>query len=359
MKGRLFLVTLSLLLIIVPFWMRDWQFMRLILALTGLILLTFVLFFKKKKNIFKITFVFLSFFLELFLVDYLLVSFMDMPPILALKITSSNNMSNYDGIFYRTYNCNENQILDHFYREPYLCTPNLDQVSVNYLANSILTNFSSFSQKFFNIQGKISSIQGTNILELQGYEQTSDNLNGRVLFHNTITIQADFGSRYDLSNYKVYDMVNVIGRISHKKKVGDTTYIYLKDAILLENDLYETYELDYSEENICDNSVKLISATNEYNFYSTCLKDMYIRYDNENIYELSYVLTDRRMTLEKMTSNMHKVTDEVLTLYEGNDLNILKCQTNNVIIGTKDLNLTSKICEQFDTILTNPLSEEE
>ncbi len=348
MKGKLFLVTLSLIMIIAPFWFKDYQLLRLALALMGLILLTLALFLNKKKNVFKMTIVFLSFFSELFLIDYLLVSFLELPPILAIKVTSSKDVSTYNSLLYRVYNCQDNQILDHFYRSVYACNVILDETSINTISNEILNNYGKYREKFFNIQGKISKIQGTNILELQGYEQTDNKLNGHVAFKDHITVQVDLGNRYDLSDYKIYDSVNIIGRIASKSKKNNTTYIYVKDAILLETDLYKTYELVFDKASECTNNLNIISKTDEYNFYSQCLNNMYIKYDEENIYELSYVLTDHRMTFKKMIEKAIVTEKDGLTLYETDKLNILKCQTNNVILGDKSLTLNSNVCEEFD-----------
>lgn len=348
MKGKLFLVTLSLILIIIPFFIKEYQIIRLLSAVLGLILLTFSLFINKKKNIFKITIVFLSFFGELFLIDYLLVSFNNMHPILSIKVISSEEVSNYNALFYRTYNCQGNQMIDHLYREVYACNVILEETSINTLSNVILNDYSNYNQKFFNIQGKISKIEGNNVLELQSYETTENKLNGHVSFRDHITIQVNLGNRYDLSDYKIYDTINIIGRISSKKNSHNTTYIYLKDAILLETNLYKTFNLDINKQKVCDNDLKLISKTNEYNFYSSCLNEIYVNYDEDNVYELSYVLTDHRMTLEKLIENAKITQDEELTLYETDKINILKCSTNNVILGDTKLNLNTNICEQFD-----------
>lgn len=353
MKLKLVLVTISLILIVIPFWVKEYQIVRLSLAIIGLLLLTFSLFLNKKKNIFKIAVVFISFFGELFLIDYLLVSFSGMPPILAIKRESSKDVINYNAIFYRTYNCQGNQTIDHFYSQVYACNVILDEISINTISSEVLNNYSKYNQKFFNIQGKISKIEGNNILELQGYETTDNNLNGHVLFHNHVTIQVDLGNRYDLSNYKIYDTINVIGKISFRKKTDSTTYIYLRDAILLETDLYKTYTLNFTSSKTCSNDLKLISKTNEYNFYSNCLNDLFVNYDENNIYELSYVLTDHRMTLEKLIENAKVTEENDMTLYENEKYNVLKCSTNNVILGNKKLDLSSKLCEQFVEVNTD------
>jgi hypothetical protein len=260
-------------------------------------------------------------------------------------------MSTYNNILYRVYNCDGTNTLDFGYKKNYVCSFSLPEENIN----SFLANFAKYKNKFVNINGKISGISGSSSISMQAYENLDNSINGQVSFSESVTlIINNNGNLERVEDLKIYDTINIIGRITKIKNNGQNKEVYMDDAKIISRNTYDTYSINAVENKSCETDLKLISKTDEYNYYSSCLDSIHVIYDEDNIYDLDYVLTDKRMTFEILTNNITKTSNEVGDLYTFDSFNLVKCaNSNNIIIGNKKLNLKTNYCSSFDTILNN------
>lgn len=345
MNKALLLKIMGLLLIIISFLVNQYSIIRLVTILLGII---FIVLANKKKTIYTLIEGIL-FVILLFGIDTILVQYLNRIPIFAYEIKSATNMSTYNSFFYRVYNCDGTHKFDGHYQKNYLCETILPEENINSLLANIENNFADYKNKFVNVKGKISSISGSKSISMQTFEVLNNSINGQVNFSDNITLTIlNNGKLEKVEDLKIYDSINIIGRIVKINKQGQNKEIIMDDARIISRNSFDTYEINVVTSKTCESDLKLMSKTDTYNYYNSCLDSIYVTYDNENRYELSYVLTDKRMTFDLLIQGKEKEEKNDMELYTYKDFNILKCNnSNNVIIGDKNLNLDSPYCASF------------
>lgn len=351
-KKEVLLKIFGWILILWPFIYNDYNLIRIISVVIGVFLLTLKQALQKRKINLKVILLPIVLICMIYGIDFLLARFYSRVPIISYEVKSSSKISTYNSIFYRMYNCNGVKIFDQFYKKNYMCDTTLTEENVNSLLGNIANNFSKYQNKFVNVNGKISSIAGSTSISMQAYETGETSINGQVLFSDNITLVImNNGNLEKVEDLKIYDTINVIGRIDKIKNNGQNKEIIMQDAKIISRSNFSEYEISINENKSCEVDLKLMSKTDTYNYYSYCLTGIYVKYNEDNIYDLSYVLTDKRMTFEMLTKDIEKETNEIGELYKYNDFNLLKCNnSNNVIIGNKELNLDTNYCDDFEVV---------
>lgn len=348
MKKKRITLLIGLLLILIPYFINFYSLYRLLSLLVGLIIIQIALIMNKKDKVWRIILYPIIFLLLSFAIDYGATHLLNNIPIYATKVKSSKEVITYNSLFYRIYSCNKKMIIDDLYKKEYQCSEKeLDTIDVTSFLNNVIENYNEYKDEFVKIEGKISKVNGTYNLELQGYTLTEESTNGYVLFSNNITLEVNFNEIKDLTNYKVYDSITVIGRIDELSKTGEYYTLKMQDSIILESDLYETFEITVIDKERCENDKTEYAKTVDFTYYTSCIDNVFIKYDAENVYDLSYVLIDKKMTLEILTRKAKTSKEENgNTLYEYDKFNVLTCANNKeVIIGDKKLKIDSPYCE--------------
>lgn len=347
MKRKIILIIIGLLMAIIPYFINVYSIYRLLSVLIGLILIEIGLIMNKKDKAWRITFIPIIFLILAFFIDYGTVHLFKNIPIFADKVKSSKEVITYNSLFYREYSCDGKIILDNFYEMSYPCDKSyLETTDATSFLNNVIENYKTYQNKFVKIEGKVSKVNGTYNLELQGYTLTEESINGYVLFSDSVTLEVDFNKIIDLTGYKVYDTIKVIGRIDELIKKGDNYIIKMYDSVILKSDLYKTFEMSVVPKNSCKNDKFEYAATPELTYFTSCLDSIYVKYDEENIYDLSYVLLDKKMTFEALTQLSGDKTEENgNTLYKYDNFNVLECSNKKeIIIGDKTLKVDSSYC---------------
>ena len=251
-------------------------------------------------------------------------------------------MKTYNSFFYRVYDCNNNLNLDYGYRNSYVCNNELlDTISINKFLQDPKDSFNEYKNKFVRIHGKISRISGNESIELAAYTKSEEVLNGYVNFNLDYTL--NIKTTDDLSKYRIYDYIDVIGRVDLLK---DNT-ITLIDTKLISSDIYN----DYSFEIVNNNELKLSNLIKEKGYYYYGINSLNVKYDQDNIYELSYVLQDEKLTFDDLVDDMdfkiisNKDEEEVAKVYNLEKFNVIECSNNKKIVANKNNKVNSDICE--------------
>lgn len=346
-KNIIFLI-IGLILFITPFVINSYSVIRLVSLLIGLILIELSLIINKKDKVWRIVLLPILFIILSFGLDYGITHLFNRIPIFAHQVKSSKKVITYNSLFYRVYSCDKNLIVDNLYKKEYQCSKkDLETVDVTSFLNNVIENYREHNDEFVKVEGKVSKVNGNYNLVLQGYTLTEDSINGYVLFGDNISLEVNFNEVQDLTKFKVYDSITVIGRIDELNKNGELYTIKMYDSIILESDLYETFEINVVEKDKCENDKTEYAKTPEITYYTSCLESLFVRYDAENAYDLSYVLIDKKMTLDKLIkNNEEKIEENGNTLYKFEKFNVLECANKNeVIIGNKKLKVDSPYCE--------------
>lgn len=343
MKKRLiWLLGLGLTLIIVPFVINVYSIFRIIGLLLGIVLITISFCLKKKRSIFLILLVPILLFVASYGLDTLLFYKLKHVPVFSYAIKSSNKMFTYNSFFYRVFDCNNKLYLDYGYKKNYLCENDLIYVlDINKFLQDPKYTYHEYKNKFVRVHGKISKISGNESIELASYTSSEESLNGYVNFNLDYTLNVK--SNEILSSYRIYDYIDVIGRVDSYK---DNT-IYLIDTVLIPSDIYDSYSFEI----INNSEEKLTNLVKEKDYYYYGISSLNIKYDQDNIYELNYLLTDGRISLSDYYKNKEyeviKDNEEVMIAkkYILDKFVIVECSNGKNIVANKSFKISSDVCE--------------
>ena len=345
-KRALVFLFIGLILVILPFCFNLYSLFRLLSLAVGIILITLSLAFSKFKNTFLIILLPIILIFFSYAVDTFLFYKFNRIPIFVYEIKSSSKVSTYNSFFYRIYNCNQELVLDYAYQKKYVCSDAaLTTIDINDFLKNPNETYKEYKNKFVKLSGKISKINGNENIELGSYIIEEDSLNGYVNFNNNYAVEVSVSQ--DLSNFRIYDDLSVIGLVSKYEESDGKYYIYLEDVMLLPSESYESY----IEEIKFNNSKDLISLVSEENYYLYGISSFNIRYSNNTLYELSYLITDSRITLDDLISDTSAINlnDEnenlIAKKYELDNYNLLVCENSKKIIANKDFELNTELCE--------------
>ena len=123
--------------------------------------------------------------------------------------------------------------------------------------------------------------------------------------------------------------------------------ITIIDTKLISSDIYN----DYSFEIVNNNELKLSNLIKEKGYYYYGINSLNVKYDQDNIYELSYVLQDEKLTFDDLVDDMdfkiisNKDEEEVAKIYNLEKFNVIECSNNKKIVANKNNKVNSDICE--------------
>ena len=89
----------------------------------------------------------------------------------------------------------------------------------------------------------------------------------------------------------------------------------------------------------------------EKGYYYYGINSLNVKYDQDNIYELSYVLQDEKLTFDDLVDDMdfkiisNKDEEEVAKVYNLEKFNVIECSNNKKIVANKNNKVNSDICE--------------
>lgn len=343
MKKRLIvLLGLGLTLMIVPFLINIYSIFRIISLVLGIILITVSLCLKKKRNIFYIILVPLIMLVFSYGIDTLLFYTLKRVPVFSYAIKSSDKMRTYNSFFYRVFDCNGNLTLDYGYTKNYVCSNDcLDAININSFMQDAEESFKKYHHKFVHIYGKISKITGNENIELASFTQGDDTLNGYVNFNlnNILIVNTD----ENLSKYRIYDYVDVYGKVT---SINDGK-ITLTNTKLVASDIYDTYSFEI----IASDDNKLTNLVKEKDYYYYGLNTINVKYDGDNIYELSYLLTDDRFKLDDLIKDKeyevfkNDEDVEIAKKYKLEKFDLLECSNGKKIVANSKSKANQSICD--------------
>ncbi|MBQ6687147.1 MAG: hypothetical protein IJN03_01325 [Bacilli bacterium] len=347
-KTKLILILSGLALILIPYFINVYSILRMISVICGIIVLVAGIVIDIADKLWRIVILPILFLIITLALDFGVSHLFKTIPVFSDKLVSSKDVIVYNSLFYREYSCNGKITIDNLYKKSYLCDPDdLEENDVSSFLNNVLENYNKHKNTFVKIAGKISKLNGTYNLELQAYTLTEESTNGYVQFSDNITLEVNFNEIQDLTKYNVYDSISIIGRIDEIIKKGSNYIIRLYDSIILESDLYKSYEISVVEKNSCVNDKAKYVETDEGTYYTSCLNNIFVKYDSENVYDLSYVLKDKKITIDTLTNNSIETTEvNGNKLYNLEQFKILSCgNKKEFIIGNSSLGLESPYCD--------------
>ena len=343
MKKRLiWLLGLGLTLVIVPFIINVYSIFRLISLIIGILLIMISFCLKKKRSIFLIILVPLIILVVSLGLDTLLVYKLRYVPIFSLQVKSNKDVKTYNSLFYRVYDCKKDLILDYGYNKNYACSNDLlETISVNKFLQDSKASFKEYKNKFVRINGKVSKISGNEVIEMAEYTKSDDVLNGYVNFNLSNSLKVL--TKDDLSKYRIYDYIDVIGRVSEYQN----GVIELMDVVLIPSGLYDSYSFEI----INNNDNKLSNLVKEKDYYYYGLNTINVKYDGDNIYELSYLLTDDRFKFDDLIQDKeyevfkNDEDVEIAKKYKLEKFDLLECSNGKKIVANSKSKANQSICD--------------
>ena len=339
MKKEKLVLIISLILIVVPYFFNIYSIYKLISVCLGITLLDIYFAIGKKRNIFLLIYLPILMLILTYSVDYFLTYTFNKSPIYILENKINNNVSIYNSMFYRIYKCNDELYFDNNYEDNFMCNTSLiEEIDINKLLNEPEISYKEYKNNFIKVTGKISKISGTSSVEMQEYTIVDGMLNGYVKFNETSKLIVNLNG-IDVSNYKIYDYITVVGLLNSYDK--SSNILNLDYTKLEERDLYNEYDIHVIESSKCENNLK------EYidNYYLDCLENIYLDYKIDK-YELSYALKDKKITIDEFLQNIKVEKIENHTIYKHEKFNILSCNSEKNIIINKNKKIDYSLCEE-------------
>lgn len=356
-KKSLIVVLIGLLLIGIGFFIHLTNRYRLVFILLGFIIQIIGMVMYRKKKLILVPILVIIFASSLIIIDYLLVANFDRLPVLAIRNTISSNTKIYNGAFYRVWKCNisdKKMYIDKYYKSNFYCdSKELKTTDINDFLLHFEKKFKKYKNDFVKIEGKISEIQGLKSLDMKSYKFEVDKLNGYVTFDDNVKLRFLFNGDYEkLSTYSLYDNVKVIGRVVKMEQDEDDTYtITLVDSKIVSSNLYEDFEFLVNNDKKCYTGNRVYYENKDQKYYFNCLNEIELKYSEEDIYELNYLLQDNKIKMEdiyKKANNVDNHDEEGYSIYHYNDFSILKCNTKegnkDIIFGNTSLAKTDEFC---------------
>lgn len=342
MKKRNVLILISIILMILPYFINYYTFLRILSYFVGLLLFGIILF-KSKKNVVVNIIVILTIFISSYFIDYIFCH-KERIPFMAKEVVSSEKVTTYYSWLYKVNICDKNWNTDKFYKDGYTCKKEfLKETQVN----EFLSTYESNKNSYLKIKGKISQIIGEKYIELEPYENNQIEQNGNVIFKKDIILRLPIkGLDINIKDFKIYDEIEFIGRVDDKIKEKDSNIYLFTDVIIYQTDLYDNFEIIVENDKNCELDKTEYVKINDLTYYTSCLKNIDIKFNEENIYDLDYVLLDEKITLDNLLKrSITQNNDEFNnTLYELKEFKILVCNNNDVIFG-KNILLENNYCE--------------
>lgn len=330
---------LGLILCIVPFFLPFYSLFRLISLLLGIILIVIGLVVYMPYKLAKIIILPIAFMASFYTLDYFSFKIFSTIPIFVSKSHINKEVNIYNSLFYRVYVCDNQIISDENYEKPFACdTGSLEEHNINELLTNSKESFKEYKGKFIKVIGKINTIKGNSSLTLNAYDYGEETLNGYVVFDENKKIVIN-DIKIDPNKYHIYDYVEVVGLVSSYSEDGEVM-LELKDAKIIDNDIYESYEL------VTNNIDKpdVTKATD--NVYYVGISGIYYRYSQSDIYELSYLLSDKRETIDNLVKNSEPVIlKDDNKLYMLPEFKILVCKKDNIYFLNNNITNYNDLCK--------------
>lgn len=338
-KNKIVLILISVLFIVVPFFINVYSIYKLISVCVGIIILDVSFIFSKKINMFLLIYLPILLLIITYSLDYLKVYTLKLSPIFIFENKINDDVSIYNSLFYRLYKCSDKEYFDNNYQKSFMCdTKLIEDLNINKLLNEPKNSFKEYKNDFIKVTGKLSKISGTSSIELQAYTEVDASLNGYVKFNETSKLVINLEG-IDVSNYKIYDYITVVGLLSDFDKGSDT--LTLINTKIEENNLYNNYDIHVIESNKCENKLKEYTD----NFYLYCLENIYLDYKIDK-YELSYALKDKKITINELIKNSKVEEIEKYKLYKLEKFDILSCNEQKNILINKNEEINISLCEK-------------
>lgn len=344
-KRTITLLIISLLLIIVPFCLNTYSVLRIISLGIGMFIFVLACTLNDNKNILLIMLLPIVLMVSTLGLDTFLFSRFNRIPIYAFESISSNKVRTLNSLFYRIYDCDGKLTIDYGYQKSYACNKeDIEVIDINEFLENPLHSYSQYKNKFVKLRGKISKITGNESITLSSYKRSEDTLNGYVSFNLNYNVDVLVGE--DISKLHIYDYIEVIGLIDKLESKDGKYTIILKDTMLVPSDIYN----EYSFEIVTNSEDNLTNLVKEKNYYYYGITSLNVYYDEYNIYELSYLITDNRFSIDSLIKNtpFEIIKDEEEKesgkVYRLDKFNILVCNNDKTIIANKEKELNNDVC---------------
>lgn len=339
-KQYLFLIIMGLILIIIPYFINVFSVFRLVSLLIGIILLLLGLIINKKNKIMKIILYPILLISSVMFLDFVSSSIFKIIPIIAFSHKSSSKVSTYNSLFYRVYDCDGIITFDNNYEKTFICNPDsISITSINKFLENPKESYQDSKGKFVHLEGKINTIVGNSSLTLNGYDENIE-LNGYVVFDEEKKVIVN-GLEINPADYHIYDFIEVVGLVDSYKETDEETIIYLIDAVVIKSNIYSKYEL------LVNNITSREKTKIDEKMYYLGIQGIFYKYDENNIYEIDYLLLDKRETLENLIGDISpSLIEDVHRLYELENYNIVVCENDDIIFANKDITKLKNVCDK-------------
>ncbi len=350
---RIIYLFVGILLLVTSYLLVSNNYLKFILLIMSLFCLLQVVINKNKL----VTFMsFIGVIILTVALDFVLVSSTDIMPLYSIKYSVGNNVDVYERFNNRVWDCNSNKVIDNEINESFMCSNiELEGNDSNVIVHDLIKSFDDFEYHYLRIDGKVNRISSNTQIDLRTYVEVDETLNGYVEFSEDLIYRFNFNDENSLlDKYYAYDYISIIGQLESVSYIDNQTILNFVNSKIIESDLYDNYELVVTSKEVCedDENNTLLISDDEKDIYNYCLDSVVVRYNEEIVYDLSYLLQLDKIKIEEVLDKnmeLEYVNDNVL--YDFDDFRIIKCvgeEKSSYIIGSNSLTLEDMVCTNIN-----------
>ena len=336
-------------LLIATGFIIDFDIIRPILVIVGIILLTISNSLERNHKKVFLPLFFIMFLLFMIALDYLVVGAFKKTPIFSYSIVKTSDSTVYNSIGYRVWVCNDKDKsfkVDTLYKLGYYCSSyNITAEQIDNILPKLYDNFELYKDAYIKVVGRISNIKNNQEFYMQIYD------NNKFDDKYTLDVLFNFPSE-EISKHYVLDEVTIIGKV---ESISDNTIKLVDSNFMTQSNLttdYSSYSFDVNSNIYCAYDKELWFQEKDHVFYKSCINSVDIIINKEKY--LSYAIKNDLITLDELkdlAEGFLSNSKDSSKIYIYNNFRLLECNKSNnsdLIIGKTTMSFDDGYCAFTD-----------
>ena len=351
-KRKKYALIIGIIFILIALLINKSTVIRLLLSLLSIGCISTSICYKEKELKHFIPLIVMLLLFSSMILDTIVSYTLKRFPIYSYNIITNKNTKVYNAIGIRVWQCDKNSdklIVTPFYSKGFTCDPeDMEAIDSNAFLEAIQNDYNEYKNNYIKIRGKISKISGSNIVDMQPYEESDLTIDGHVSFFENITLRIILNEDKGLEKYDIYDDITIVGVVKNLETSNNQTVIYMYEGKVVSNIDLNDYEITVITDKQCQNIPIFLYEDEENRIYTYCVNDVMITYDRDNIYDLQSAFASNKINIDTIVNSMKLDKKEKnQELYTSKNYNIIKCD-NNYIIGYNKLSLKNNVCSLIE-----------
>jgi hypothetical protein len=346
---------IGLIFIITSFALTNMDFLRAILCILGIVLLTCSNSIERKHKKLFIPLFAIIFTCLMISTDYLVVCTLKKTPIFAFNIVKNDDATVYNAFGYRVWKCSDDATLkvDPLYKLGYYCSiSDMNSEDINNILPMLTSSFNSYQDTYIKVSGKVTEIKDSQTIIMEAYTSSDNKIN----YNNSQRLIVSFNvPSNNVTRHKVNDDIVIAGKVNSIDTSNNITGIKIIDSTFVDDDSNDNnYDFSVDDNIYCKYDKELWFETADKIYYKSCINDLNITLNN-NQYNLMNAIKNNNITLKDLESEASGYltnSKDSSIIYTYDNFKLLICDSSNskdVIIGRTSMSFSDGYCQNLES----------